>query len=178
MCRHHYGAHWDHNKTHCPNLVPNEEDLRTFSELLPGEGVPVKVVYKMFNKTHDSLADFWNVWYQEYVNAPFPRLIVRFEDVIFHPKAVTKMACECAGGELNRGQFRYVVDSAKKGNAHGRSSERTSYVDALIKYGSEEGRYTGMDRADLEYARDHLDKVLMDMFGYKYPPESVSPLLT
>ena len=175
MCRHPYAAKWYHNKTHCPNLVPNEMDRATFPALRKKDVVPVMVKYKMFNKMHTGLAGFWNDWYNEYVHAPFPRLIVRFEDVIFHPKEITKIACECAGGELNsEDSFHYIVDSAKKGRAHGKHT--TSYVDALIKYGTETDRYNGFEPADLEYARQSLDTELMNLFGYKNAPASSSAL--
>jgi hypothetical protein len=150
--------------------LPNEEDLRVFPMLTENQPVPLHVKYKEFTKHHDSLVGFWNDWYNEYVHAPFPRLIVRFEDAIFHPKELTKIACECAGGELNKTPFRYEVESAKKGTAHGK--EKTTYVDALIKYGTEKGRYKGYEAADLEYARENLDPHLLEIFVYKLPPSS------
>lgn len=176
MCRHEYAAHWPHYKTHCPNLLPNGADLEMFPSLTANAPINVDVVYKEFTNNHTSLVGFWNDWYNEYVNAPFPRLIVRFEDIIFHPRYVTKLACECAGGELNKTPFRYITDSAKKGAAaHGKKSERTGYVDALIKYGTEAGRYTGMEPADLEYAREALDPNLMKLFGYKHAVGTTKP---
>lgn len=169
MCRHNYAAHWKYNTTHCPNLIPNAADLLAFPDLTSGVPPRVRVHYSEFNKYHTSLAHFWNDWYNDYVHAPFPRLIVRFEDAIFHPKLLTKIACECAGGRLNKGRFRYEVESAKRGKAHG--TEKTSYVDALIKYGTEQGRYNGFEPADLKYAVENLDSKLMDSFGYKFPEE-------
>jgi hypothetical protein len=80
MCRHEYGARWRHDKSrHCPNLVPNNEDRAAFPVLRPLNvtSVPVRVVYAEFERHHASLAHFWNDWYQEYVNATFPRLLVR-----------------------------------------------------------------------------------------------------
>lgn len=143
-------------------------------ELLGSKGMPidnvmnVTIVYKEFDVHHVSLAAFWNDWYEQYVAAPFPRLIVRLEDVVFHPKLLTKTVCECAGGELNtKHPFKYIVDSAKKGDAHGQ--QKTSYVDALVKYGTEAGRYNGFDAPDLEYAAEHLDSNLMRLFGYRLP---------
>jgi hypothetical protein len=171
MCRHEYGAQWKHSPEHCPNLVPLTESDGTATSKTGG--VPVHVQYKEFSQDHDSLVEFWNEWYAAYVKAPFPRMIVRFEDLVFHPKYVITTVCECAGGELQKKPFTYIVDSAKKGDgAHGAKSERTSYIDALVKYGTEAGRYKGFARADLDYARQHLDPTLMRSFGYKYPPEN------
>lgn len=106
----------------------------------------------------------------DYLNAKFPYLLVRFEDLIYHPKQVVQTVCQCAGGELNHGDFRYVTDSAKKGTAaHGK--ERTGYLDALSKYGRKDGRIHGMEEADLQYAREKLDPRLMEVFRYPYHDE-------
>ena len=175
MCRHAYSAHWPHDKDrHCPNLVLNDVDralLQKKGQALAEDGaVNVTVNYAEFHQHHDSLVHFFNDWYRDYVKAPFPRLIVRFEDIIFHPKLITRTVCECAGGEMNRNKpFKYIVDSAKKGAAHGAQGQRTSYVDALVKYGTEAGRYKGFEEADLEYAKQHLDPDLMRLFGYRFP---------
>jgi hypothetical protein len=158
MCRHPYGAEWDRgdDQSHCPNLID----------------APVSIEYAAFKQRHDSLVHFWNEWYGDYLAADFPRLIVRFEDVIFHPKEITQAVCECAGGKLKQRGFKYVVESAKKGDAHG--TDKTSYTDALIKYGRETGRYKGMRPEDLEYAKQQLDPRLMEWFNYRYPPQSPS----
>jgi hypothetical protein len=101
--------------------------------------------------------------------------MVRFEDLVFFPQQVTQTVCECAGGELNPHKpFRFIVDSAKRGDAaHGKLSERTTYLDALIKYGTERGRYKGFRREDLAYVRQHLDPHLMELFQYKFPKAAI-----
>jgi hypothetical protein len=105
--------------------------------------------------------------YTDYIHAPFPYLMVRFEDLIFYPKQVVQTVCECAGGELNKGKFKYVTGSAKKGDgAHGK--DKTGYLQALSRYGKVDGRYTGMEDADLQYALQHLDPQLMQLFRYPY----------
>lgn len=177
MCRHEYGAHWPHGKAHCPNLVPTVNDyplMRSMHWNVSKVGsVPVDVHYAEFHVVHDSLVGFWNNWYTEYAEVQWPRLLVRFEDLIFFPKQVTKTVCECAGGELNPIRpFIFVTDSAKRGTGqHGKKSERTTYIDALIKYGTEKGRYDGYESADLQFAREHLDPKLMELFQYRLPPE-------
>jgi hypothetical protein len=174
MCRHSYGADWIHDPTHCPNLVPNKSDEQLFVDTqntIP-KTMNVTVHYAEFTRYHASLVEFWNDWNRAYAKATFPRLMVRFEDIIFHPKQITQTICECAGGQLHTNQpFIYVVDSAKKGAAHG--TDKTSYVDALVKYGTERGRYTGFTRDDLQYALKHLDPDLMRLFGYHYPTTDV-----
>jgi hypothetical protein len=54
--------------------------------------------------------------YREYLDADFPRLIVRFEDLQFHPKEMIDIVCQCAGAVArDEGKFEYIVDSAKWG---------------------------------------------------------------
>ena len=160
MCRHEYAAHWKHDKEHCPNFEISEENPDLSNE----------VHYAEFTRHHDSILHLWNDYYNEYLNVPFHRLIVRFEDLIFFPEQVTETVCKCAGGSMNlNGVFKYVVDSAKKGAAaHGKV--RTGYVDAIIKYGSAKNRYKGYKTVqDLQYITDHVDPNLMNIFHYLYP---------
>jgi len=179
MCRHHYAANWgNYNMTrHCPNLVPDETDFQEFPwlkeryEKNESASVSVKIKYKEFTRRHDSLVHMWNEWFNAYYHASFPRLIIRFEDIIFHPKEVTKTFCECAGGELDQHhKFHFIVDSAKKGGDKIHGKHRTSYLDALKKYGTEKGRYDLYQQPDLDYSTKHLDHTLMEAFQYKYPP--------
>lgn len=175
MCRHEYAAHWPRSQ-HCPNVVPNLLDYAVLkhnrTKLTPTGGIPVQVHYKEFHTEHDTLVGFWNDWYKAYAKVQWPRLLVRFEDLVYYPKLVTKTVCECAGGELNPHRpFRIIVESAKRGvGQHGK--ERTTYIDALVKYGTEQGRYDGFDPEDLEYANKYLDPELMKMFQYKFAPEA------
>ena len=175
MCRHEYTAHWHHDPNrHCPNLLPDEADYHQFQRFLGGrnESIPVHVKYNGFWKHHTSLAHLWNDWYREYWNiTTMNRLIVRFEDLLFHPKAVTTAVCKCAGGSLKRdGKFEYVLDSAKKGpNAHGPMEARTGFLKALSKYGKADHRTDGFQPPDLAYTKQHLDPELMTYFRYIHP---------
>lgn len=63
MCRHEYGAHWLHDKSHCPSLVPNEADRTAKPVLRDQTHIPVTVKYAEFSQHHESLAHFWNDWY-------------------------------------------------------------------------------------------------------------------
>lgn len=162
MCHHHYTANWHHTEEHCPDFsLPN---LKTH------------VSYAEFSRKHSSILHLWNDYYQEYLKVSFPRLLVRIEDLIFHPEEVTKTVCECAGGSMrNDGKFVYVLNSAKKGEAaHGK--DRTGFVDAMIKYGSETKRYSSYKSPlDLEYIRDNVDPELMRLMGYKEPDPNEVP---
>eukprot|EP00980_Cylindrotheca_fusiformis_P009703 scaffold2143_cov125-Cylindrotheca_fusiformis.AAC.5 len=159
MCRNNYAARWLHGQGHCPN----------FSSTISKPRLQASVRYANWTKTHDSILYLWNDWYNEYYNAHFPHLFVRYEDLVFHPKEVTQQVCECAGGKLrDDGNFNYLVESAKKGaGAHG--SHLTGFVDAIVKYGSQKRRYDSYkSKEDLEYIRDHVDPKLMEIMHY--PP--------
>lgn len=177
MCRHPYEARWRHDNRHCPNLVPNKFDRgRT-----PGEGsmgIKVKFATKRgypdpvpddpTNKTfvdYESLAHLWSEWYRDWYDADFPRLVVRFEDLMFHAEESISKVCDCIGGTM-RPNFRYVEDSAKgQGGPHMGSA---GFLASLISYGNITLRNQDIlkDGTDRAYAREHLDKELMEIFGY------------
>jgi hypothetical protein len=175
MCRHTYGANWRFSKKHCPNLVPTVDDKLRFKDLAEKETVPVTIVYsikKNFHVAHDSLVHLWNEWYNLYFIATFPRIIVRFEDLLFYGEEVTETLCECGGGVPREDRkfphFVYVSESAKLGTAaHG--NHKTGLLDALIKYGSDDHRLDQMTPEDLALAAKILDPKMMEYFGYTNP---------
>eukprot|EP00934_Nitzschia_sp_Nitz4_P007521 Nitzschia sp. Nitz4//scaffold118_size93875//74617//76434//NITZ4_004800-RA/size93875-augustus-gene-0.46-mRNA-1//1//CDS//3329533760//7511//frame0 len=173
MCRHAYAAHWNHTRDHCPNIVPNQDDKARFPELEDSEYVPVHVKYAAVTTEHDSMMHFYNDWYNMYMNATFPRLIVRYEDLIFRGKEVTQAICSCAGGVERNDRppgFRHVRESAKLGTAaHGKF--KTNLIGALIRYGTDEHKADKMSPEDLEAAQAILDPTLMQSFAYEHPNE-------
>jgi hypothetical protein len=187
MCRHKYAANWPHNKKHCPNLIATEADINILPLLrnLYGPGgdddnqeklVPVRILHAKDNvQEHLSLAHYYSEWYEDYFKADYPRIIVRFEDLLFYGEKVTRTVCKCGGGvprpdNRRSGYFTHVSESAKKGaTAHGARAERTNLVGALIKYGSFANRTNSMTKDDLIAARRHLDPKIMEAFGYLHP---------
>jgi hypothetical protein len=112
MCKHPYAAKWPHSKEHCPNLIPNAVDMEKFKAQSPT--IPVNVKFNGGIEKYESLAHLWSEWYHQYLNADYPRLMVRFEDLQFHAKEMIDLVCQCAGAEARHdGQFTYIVDSAK-----------------------------------------------------------------
>ena len=196
LCRHRYATHWFHVVSkHCPNLIPNEVEREflpqaaTFKKSRPdihqnnpwwiddventanftlsSKAVPVYVKYHSSTENHESLAHFWNDWYGSYFyTKDFPRITVRFEDLLFFGKEVTEQACGCIGGKIPR-KFKHILKSAKKGKIHG--DDRTSLVGALSRYKSTAGRIVNMTEADLDYARESLSAEMMEVFGYSHP---------
>jgi hypothetical protein len=116
----------------------------------------------------DSLADYWGQWYKEYLEADYPRLIVRFEDIQFHAKELIEVICQCAGAVPREDDalFRYVVDSAKWGLAH---KSNSNMISAMVKYGTDKNRFDGMTEADWTIAKEVFTPELMELFGYELP---------
>jgi hypothetical protein len=176
MCRHSYEARWPHMPNHCPNLVANKFD-RTKKH---GEIIPVRVKFATkhigneplpdpTNKTfikYDSLVHFWNRWYTEWhAQADFPRLMVRFEDLLFHAEETITQICDCAGMTM-RPRFRYVEDSAK--GDFGPHAGSAGFLASVVTYGNSTKRMKDIltDEADYKFAKENLDQTLMKEFGY------------
>lgn len=162
MCRHKYEVRWPHREgSMCPNLAEGRNKDGTVRK------VRVKVRYEeaLF---FDSLADYWAQWYKEYLEADYPRLIVRFEDIQYHARELVEAVCQCAGAEAREddGLFRYVVDSAKWGAAH---QSKSNMISAMVKYGTDEHRFDGMKNLDWEVAEEVFQPELMNLLGYEIP---------
>ena len=163
MCRHSYSANWHHIEQHCPNLVTNKYDENKWKHY---KGVvPVNVRYSPENVTHhESLLGLWNDYYKEWHHVKFPRLIVRFEDLLFRTEETVKQICHCGGGKMKDTQFKFVVESAKSGQAHKGSS---GMIKSMIRYGNSTRRVSYYTEPDLEYVRKKWDKELGDAYSYK-----------
>jgi hypothetical protein len=162
-----YDANWTRPLPHCPNLVPIDDDR---GHEIPSYQVTVTTKQTYYNPNltdvYDSLGDMWSVWNLGYLNADFPRIFVRFEDVLLHGEKIMAQVSECAGLPMTK-PFVYQLNRAKH---HGEN-----FVTAIIKYMREDGRYDGMTRADLDYASNALSSDLMSSFHYRYAPASYHP---
>jgi hypothetical protein len=103
MCRHHYEMRWPHGELHCPNIVAEEEEIRQFPWLstlyLDSQNntrteveklVPINIKFQDRRIIYKSLPHFWSEWYQLYMEADYPRVVVRFEDLLFYGQEVTE----------------------------------------------------------------------------------------
>jgi hypothetical protein len=123
---------------------------------------------------YPSLADMWSTWHRDYLTFTNnssnvdvePRLLVRFEDFLFHAEEVFSKILACVGvtpeswmatarrnGE--DGSFKYTVGKTK-------AQDHVDFMGALLKYGRNDdhrdpkaggsSRIKGMTRQDLVYA--------------------------
>ena len=163
QCRHDYGVTiWEseYDEMHCPNLIRGDSN----------ETVPVQ----LFNggKTHDTLLDSYNYWYQQWKDErkKFPHLAIRYEDLLFHGREVIQSACDCIVGNLTS-DFKYESENAKDTSDGNESNMGASgLVTALIRYGDPIKRLNGFTVRDLSYARGNNATVkLMEEYQYSFP---------
>jgi len=152
----------------CPNLVPTEADrlagvVKNSSSTFQVH-VSHRQTYLQKQDYYDSLADFWTEWYNMYRKADFPRLIVRFEDTLFHAETVMEKIGECVGHSMKK-PHRYFLEAAKE------SGKSRDLVNALSKYGSSRGRLSGLARSDFDYAQKALDPEMMSILHYRQPEQ-------
>jgi hypothetical protein len=174
-CKQPYAMSWRYShKFHCPNLIPSDFEFSRWPNLFVKPSstteklkpIPVTINFDKNDTEHfSSLIDVWNVWYNQYVvDADYPRLIVRFEDLLLRPQEVMSKIATCLGGSiLPPGDFKYQLSSSK---SHGSG---TDYVKAIEKTGSIALRTRNMTLDDIEFLREHTDGNLSRIFSYRLP---------
>jgi hypothetical protein len=88
--------------------------------------------------------------------------MIRFEDTLFHPKEVMRQVCQCGGAQTSK-TLNYLVDEAKWNHKHAQNN----MVSAMIKYGTDAGRYHNMTEEDKQFARSALNPELIKAFHYQ-----------
>lgn len=153
MCESPYTMRWKHSPDRCPNLK--------------NASVSISWNSNRYYQEYDSLAHVWNDWYRGYVEASFPRLIVRFEDLLFwHTDEVLQAISDCVDSPLMRYKSPPVISTepVKQGEYYERIKKQSSWLSALIKTNG----YRDLDNAeDSALANSYLDKELMRIFHYK-----------
>jgi hypothetical protein len=172
-CRNSYALAWPHQPEHCPNLIPNQFDLDRFPHLNGKVTVPVRFRLGRPNDIDEihlnSLADAWNEWNRQYFDlSEIPRIMVRFEDLIFRPKELIEAVCACGGGIPATSTFQYHAGGFKVGAIAGHHDSNTTLLTAMIRYGRERHRRTGFTPDDLHFMAEALDREMMHAFGYRF----------
>ena len=138
---------------------------------------------------YSSLASLWNIWHREYVDAPFPALLLRHEDLIYDPNNTVAAVCRCAGGRIKRPPRSSLWLSHKQRealravagarSAASRGSSRAAWVPT-----SERERYAPYTTDDLAFLTTAVDPGLLRFFSYRVdasfvpspsPPPTPSP---
>ena len=133
--------------------------------------VPLNVRFKNEVARYESLAHFWKSWYQEYYDVDFPRLMVRLEDLVFHPYQTLQSICACVGGTfVSKQNFTLLARSVKssKDLAHSRT-RKTDFVSAIHLH-LRSNRTQGMTLDDVAFSQQVLDdSIVRQYFGYEPP---------
>jgi hypothetical protein len=164
MCGHPYAANWKHSKDVCPKLFvsdnhsPNNHGTPKLN--------PVRVRYAMdVSRSYESLVGLWNEWYREWMEeVDFPFLMMRFEDLLFHPVPVVRSICNCVGGFPKQTEFWYNANSAK--GEIGPHTGGSGLFQSIVRYGNSTFRKTVLSPTEKVYAKSALRKDLMTIFQY------------
>jgi len=158
MCRNHYEAKFKNLPSHkdhklCPSPVDKTATVVSYQ--------PTK------QARYKSIVHLWRDWYEAYLNTTFPRLVVRFEDLLFDTETTVATACHCVGGTMKK-VFTQAEQQTKDITAghRGPVNDRTK---ALSLYGDERQRYANYKRDDLLFIADTLKHTpLVDLFHYHF----------
>lgn len=169
MCKVHYNAEWEQigserSGGHCPNLVPTENEKAVLgNSTIETYEVRVRLHGNHYDR-YESLADLWSKWNRLYYDAAYPRLIIRFEDTLFHAEKVVQSISECTGLPLRNARFQYHVEASKK------LRSCNDFTSAVAKYGKLDGRHAGLRPLDKQYLQTALDSEILEVFGYQQVP--------
>jgi hypothetical protein len=175
MCEQPYGAHWvDRDGRNvqffsdsflCPGLVHKYSESGGIDG---NDTYPMTVEYGSGMQEYESIAHLYNRWNRAWFDTlSVPRLVVRMEDLIFHPQKVVPEICHCAGGTLLHNNIQVPLESAKQDQA-GHRAKRTTFLKAVVKYGNLR-TWERFPIQDHVAARAVLDKELIDNFHYQHP---------
>lgn len=111
----------------------------------------------------DNLFDLWVRWHAEYLRADTPRMMIRFEELLFAPKATISAACTCVGGTV-REPFLVLESVPKWGPGH---SNVTNRSETLLRFETKRSvEELVLTDADWELLTSTDKEQLMEHFHY------------
>merc|ERR1719414_2513758 len=116
-----------------------------------------------------SLMYLWSRWTLEYMEADFPRLIVRYEDLLFTPEVVVQQVCSCLGGTAPSGDGFKILESVSKWGGGHRSDNRSETMQRYSTKGIAARQQ--LSEADLNFIRRTVDESVVDFFHYSGTPD-------
>ena len=208
---------YNHHHNQCPHVL---RDPTTSHTNITGTKTTIPVSLPTQGKTQfASLAHLWKTWYQEYMvlpqssvhpedrqkpllvsssssSSPLPlqRLVIRLEDLLFHPRAVMERIEECVwgnetaletkhsssgiaanaaagsspNGPNNDDRFVYLVGRSKWSQEY--RKPQSSMISAMIKYGggtmARHNRVAHWRPEEVHYLNELLGD-MMDALGYQ-----------
>ena len=153
MCRVSYTANFEKTED-CPSPIEKTKVSVHFSD--------------NHHERYDSLLDLWSRWYRDYWTSEEPRLILRYEDLLFDTKDTLRDVCHCVGGTFKEKGFDHIASAAKGQTGDGRVPP-TDRQAALAKYASPTYRHTTLTEADRLYYNRSIDYDLAEALHYRLP---------
>ncbi len=185
MCETKDPIQWSaHQKRTCPilasptTIIPDNKDvmglpkssLKTQKSAITGNEARITVQYSRSSpaETYGNLIDLWNKWNLGWLlDETRPRIILRYEDLLFHPKSVIQLVCGCAGGVLKHDFSNYLEQSKlNRSFIFKKKPKEIDIISAIIESGNKIDRENFLSPENLEYSRKHLDETLMSLFHY------------
>jgi len=157
MCRQRYAAAgpWSHDPQKCPRLVGANAAVNV-------KWLPEK------QSSYSSMLDFWGTWNKDYMDSTTPKILVRFEDLLYDTTAALESVCSCAGGTLTR-PVHIMNENVKYGGGHNNVAKASGHRSVQAKYADTAKRLGQFDANDLRFIRSHSAAKLMKRLGYIAP---------
>lgn len=150
MCRMPYAVRFNGGMRGCRSTLATSENTVNWQE---------NCSYR-----YPSLIHLWSEWHREYVAMRLPRLMVRYEDLLFDGQNTVGALCDCFGGKRTR-QFRIPSGPVKTARSHSPASD----LSTALKRSNWSNRLDGLRSADVKYFRTHADNAILRYFGYSVP---------
>jgi hypothetical protein len=154
MCKVSYTASWNRSQG-CPALELEQNHN------------PVTVgLYQ--RRTYNNLLELWTHWNAGYLYnvSSFPRLIVRLEDLVYHPETVLNEVCRCAGGIFKSKNVPTVWNARQGGTV--KKSSKLPLVEAWKRHAQVSLVSSSLSSTDQQVVRNTPDlEPLLDLLHYK-----------
>jgi len=159
MCKNGYDAKFNKIRIGCPRLILDNNQTNPVVVRADQTGF-------RFTDNYESLADMWSEWYRQYLEADYPRLIIRYEDTILHAPEILQVIRVCSGSESIHADPNTFVYHAKEARLWG---GKGSLLGALSKLGEQDLYWQQVGGRDQEYLKQKgLDGKLMQIFQYPH----------
>ena len=203
-CTASYDLEWDRGRytsSKCPGFVMRNATLEqdgaalasSHSKVVDKHEITFRVEFDLLpQKTsvkYPSLAAVWNAFHRQYLDASFPRLLIRFEDTLFYLPEIIQSVQECAGAswkspkDLSENDIQnttawseegrpnillYKTASKAHGNSH-QNDKRSYFLTTIQKNANPFSRLHDMNKLEQDHTRHTLDPELMRIFHYTHP---------
>jgi hypothetical protein len=169
MCKASYVTSWEGMHTSSPKFwhekrTDNTSTIHTSEIRVNLKWAPHKRTLK-----YESLMELWNAFYGSYLNATFPRLLVRMEDIILYLPQVIEEVRECVGAYSKHDKVEVYTALSKSHGKRTQQERDNGLLSNIVKLADANRRIADLSDLELEYSQSKLDPELMKLFQYQMP---------